>query len=199
MCLILSGCTEPPQPNNANIDVATDLRRNSPTPAANESVPIRGKEPVDEKQNLSDDFAGTAGVTDKKKKVTGAPLLTAVRTAKHENFDRLVFEFSGAELPGYHIEYIDKPVRQCGSGNVVPLSGDAWLEVRFSPANAHTDEGEPTITRREMAPGHKIVKELISTCDFEAEVEWVAGVASPNRYRVLELRNPTRLVVDIKY
>jgi len=43
------------------------------------------------------------------------------------------------------------------------------------------------------------VKELISTCDFEAEVEWVAGVASPNRYRVLELRNPTRLVVDIKH
>ncbi|MBA2378972.1 MAG: hypothetical protein H0V76_05295, partial [Blastocatellia bacterium] len=43
------------------------------------------------------------------------------------------------------------------------------------------------------------VKDLKITCDFEAEVTWVAGVASPNRYRVLELKAPTRLVVDIKH
>lgn len=145
------------------------------------------------------DFAGTAGITDKKREISGAAILKEIRTAQHENYDRVVFEFEDAEMPGYHVEYIDKPVRACGSGNVVPLKGDAWLEIRFFPANAHTEKGKPTVENRERAPNHKIIKELKSTCDFEAEVEWVLGVASPNKYRVLELKNPTRLAVDIKH
>jgi hypothetical protein len=121
-----------------------------------------------------------------------------MRTGRHDGFDRIVFEFRG-ELPGYHIEYIDKPVRSCGSGDVVPLAGDAWLQVRFEPANAHTDDGKPTLAFREIAAKMPTVLELKSTCDFEAQVEWVAGVSSPRRYRVLELTSPTRLVVDIKH
>jgi hypothetical protein len=149
--------------------------------------------------NDSADFEGTAGITDKKNNVKGAALLTKIRTAEHGNYDRVVFEFAGAEMPSYHIEYVDKPVRSCGSGEVVPLKGDGWLEIRFNPANAHTEEGKPTIEKREFAPNHKIIKEIKSTCDFEANVEWVLGVASPNKYRVLELENPTRLAVDIKH
>jgi hypothetical protein len=30
-------------------------------------------------------------------------------------------------------------------------------------------------------------------------VEWVMGVSSPNKYRVLELKSPTRLVIDVKH
>ena len=146
------------------------------------------------------EFGGTAGITEKKNpNVTGAVLLKDVRSAKHANFDRVVFEFEGAQLPSYKIEYIDKPVRACGSGDVVPFQGDAWLSVRFTGANAHTEAGEPTIKDRTRSPNHTIIKDLKLICDFEAEVEWVLGVASPNKYRVLELKNPTRLVVDIKH
>ena len=151
------------------------------------------------KEDDKADFEGTAGIVDKKYDIKGAAILKEVRTAQHGNYDRVVFEFAGAEMPSYHIEYIDKPVRACGSGNVVPLAGDGWLEIRFFPANAHTEEGKPTVENRERAPNHKIIKELKSTCDFEANVEWVLGVSSPNKYRVLELKNPTRLVVDIKH
>ena len=147
----------------------------------------------------SANFAGTAGITDKKYEVKGAALLREVRAAAHNGFDRVVFEFEGAEMPSYHVEYIDKPVRACGSGDVVPLKGDGWLEIRFTPANAHTEDGAPTVKNREQTPNLKIIKELKTTCDFEAEVEWVLGVASPNKYRVLELKNPTRLAVDIKH
>jgi hypothetical protein len=145
------------------------------------------------------DFEGTAGIVDKKNEIKAAALLKTVRTAQHGNYDRVVFEFEGAELPSYHIEYIDKPIRACGSGNVVPLAGDGWLEIRFTPANAHTDEGKPTVEKREYSPNHKIIKELKSTCDFEADVTWVLGVTSPNRFRVLELKNPARLAIDIKH
>jgi hypothetical protein len=145
------------------------------------------------------DFAGTAGITNKKNQVKGVAVLRDVRAGQHANYDRVVFEFETAEMPSYHIEYVDKPVRACGSGHVVPLKGDGWLAIRFTPAAAHTEEGKATVKNRSQALNFKIIKEMKSTCDFEAEVEWVLGVASPNKYRALELKNPTRLAVDIKH
>ena len=170
---------------------SADLRTPSPAP----SKPT----PADESSVSDADFSGTARSTDKKHQIRDAALLADVRAGRHEGFDRIVFEFRGADLPGYHIEYIDKPVRSCGSGEVVRLAGDGWLQVRFEPANAHTEDGKPTLTFREIAPMLPTVLEVKSTCDFEAQVEWVAGVSSPNHYRVLELKSPTRLVVDIKH
>ena len=139
-------------------------------------------------------------MTEKKNpNIKGVAIMSDVRTARHGNYDRIVFEFLGPDLPTYHIEYIDKPVRSCGSGDTVPFAGDGWLEVRFTDAQAHTPEGEPTIRDRQRSPNLPIVKDLKITCDFEAEVTWVAGVASPNCYRVIDLKNPTRLAVDIKH
>ena len=156
--------------------------------------------PADEAADSQPGFEGTVKTTEKKNpKATGAAILRDVRAARHENYDRVVFEFEGAQLPSFKIEYIGKPVRACGSGEVVPFAGDAWLSVRFSAANAHTDAGEATIKDRTRSPNLPIVKDLKLICDFEAEVEWVMGVSAPNKYRVLELRSPTRLVVDIRH
>jgi hypothetical protein len=141
----------------------------------------------------------TAGIVSVDHPVTGAALLTDVRVGDNEGFDRMVLEFHGDEMPSYHIEYIDRPVRECGSGATVQLAGDAWLAVRLEPANAHTEEGQPTITDRVMSPALPVLLELRITCDFEAQVEWVLGVASPNRFRVMELADPTRLIVDVRH
>lgn len=192
--------------NSSNIGSSESDRQAaiSPTPSAanvvNASSPAPATPaPADEVENDTADFAGTAAVTEKKNAgISGVAIMSAVRTAKHGNYDRVVFEFAGAELPTYHIEYIDKPVRSCGSGDTVPFAGEGWLEVRFTDAQAHTPEGEPTIKDRQRSPNLPVIKDLKITCDFEAEVTWVAGVASPNKYRVIELKNPTRLAVDIK-
>jgi hypothetical protein len=79
----------------------------------------------------------TAGIAQSKARVTAASTLRDLRAGRHDGFDRLVFEFDGG-LPNYHIEYIDKPVRQCGSGEATPIVGDAWLSVAFEPAYAHS-------------------------------------------------------------
>jgi hypothetical protein len=163
------------------------------------STPAEVKTPEPDEAAGAANFEGTEGITDKKNHINGAAILSAVRLGRHEGFDRLVFEFRDDQLPGYHIEYVDKPIRSCGSREVVPLAGDAWLQIRLEPANAHTDDGKPTLRFREIAPKLPIVLEIKSTCDFEAQIQWVAGVSSPNKYRVLELKNPTRLVVDIKH
>jgi len=93
---------------------------------------------------------------------------------------------------------VDRPVRRCGSGEVTELAGDAWLAVSFEPAAAHDEAGHPTLTAREQQPRLPVVREIELTCDFEAVVSVVIGVASPNRFRVLELASPARLVVDVR-
>jgi hypothetical protein len=141
-------------------------------------------------------FEGTIGATHVARDGEPVSLLTALRASEQVGYDRIVFEFTSG-VPGYHVEYVDKPLRSCGSGEPVPVAGEAWLAVRLAPANAHTDAGQPTLDFRERTLQLPIVRELQSLCDFEAHVEWAIGVASPNRYRVMEMSAPARLVVDV--
>jgi hypothetical protein len=153
----------------------------------------------DEVQADEASFTGTVRTTEKTAARQGVALLQAVRTGRHAGFDRVVFAFDAGALPGYHLEYVDRPVRNCGEGRVVPIEGDAWLQVRLTPANAHTEEGRPTVAPRERRPALPVLREPELTCDFEADVTWVLGLAAPNPYRVLELRYPPRLVVDVRH
>lgn len=141
-------------------------------------------------------FKGTLEVTEKQRPDLAPALLKEVRAGSQEGFDRVVFELEGSAVPGYRIEYVDRPV-QCGSGEAVEVEGEAWLQVRLIPANAHTEAGEPTVRERERRLNLPVLKELESTCDFEADVTWVLGLASRRPYRVQELSSPARLVVDV--
>jgi hypothetical protein len=128
-----------------------------------------------------------------------ASILRTVHTAAQVGYDRIVFELSGDSLPGYHVEYSDRPARRCGSGDVVPVSGAARLLVHLEPVRAHDERGNPTVRERERAPALPALKEMKLICDFEGQVEWVLGVAGRTGYRVLELREPPRLVVDVRH
>jgi hypothetical protein len=148
-------------------------------------------------------FEGTVGTLDTGRPDIEPALLREVRTARHPGFDRVVFELEGDRMPGYHLEYIDRPVRQCGSGDPVPVRGDGYLRIRLDPAHAHVFEGErPRATggdRDRRGLDHPNLVQLTLICDFEAQVEWVLGLRSPEPYRVLELREPTRLVLDVRH
>jgi hypothetical protein len=144
-----------------------------------------------------DSATWTAGVVDLAPGPGGVATLVSLRAARHAGYDRVVWELSGS-APGVHVEYVDRPVRQCGSGAPVPLPGDAWLEVRLEPARAHTEEGRPTIAERRRTAGLPIVLEMVQTCDFEAVVTWVLAVSSPEPFRVTRLASPPRVVVDIR-
>ncbi|QRN96420.1 hypothetical protein JRI60_46680 [Archangium violaceum] len=140
----------------------------------------------------------TASRMDIKRSGQAPVTLREVRAARNEGFDRVVFQFDGDQVPGYHVEYVDKPVIKCGSGDPTELAGQGWLQVRIQPAQAHAD-GKATVTERERKPALPVLAELEQTCDFEGEVTWVLGVQHPNKYRVMELHGPTRLVVDVQH
>ena len=125
--------------------------------------------------------------------------LTAVRTARHEGFDRVVFEFDGA-LPGYEVRYVPKPVTEDPSGNEVAVEGEFVVTVRMTPASAVrlTDDGyEEIYTGPDRVPGAgATVTEVVETGDFEGQVTWAVGLADEVDFAVSTLESPARLVVD---
>jgi hypothetical protein len=183
----------PPVPHVTPIDAHSAAER----PVDDEPPTPRPSKEASGKDDSA--FEGTTGATDKPRPAAKTAALRDVRTAQHEHFDRVVFEFEGDDLPGYHVEYIDAPVRQCGSGEVVDVAGKGWLAVRTTPAAAHDLAGKPTIPFRERKLKLGVVQELERTCDFEAEVTWVLGVSARNAYRVIELTKPPRLAIDVKH
>lgn len=140
----------------------------------------------------------TAGVTDQVRTMRVPVVLSDVRVGVNQGFDRVVLEFLGSGGPGYRVEYVDRPVRQCGSGDPTPVAGDAWLAITLRGTQAHDERGQVTVQQRERRLQMPIIRELEFTCDFEGVVEIVLGVSTPNRYRVTELQNPTRLIIDVQ-
>lgn len=141
----------------------------------------------------------TAAVSAKERGEVSAAVLRDVRAARQRGFDRVVFEFAGRDVPGYRIEYLNRPARQCGSGRAVKVAGAGRLLVRLRPAQAHDENGEATVRHRRRRLRLGALRELQSVCDFEGDVEWVLGVASRGSYRVTELTKPARLVIDIRH
>jgi hypothetical protein len=122
----------------------------------------------------------------------------AVRTGKHEGYDRVVFELD--RVPGFHVGYVATAVR-CGSGAPVVVDGKAILEVSLRPAQAHDPhQGQPTVVERSRKPADLgVVRQLEATCDFEGDVTWAIGVTDRRFFRAFELSDPPRLVVDVQH
>jgi hypothetical protein len=123
------------------------------------------------------------------------PTLVDVRAGGHAGFDRVVFEFRGA-VPEHRVQYVDQLVED-GTGDPVSVAGAANLEVVFEGANAHEENGSPTLTRRRFSPGLPAVKEIAQLGDFEAVVSYGIGVDRRRPIEVSTLSSPSRLVIDI--
>jgi hypothetical protein len=123
------------------------------------------------------------------------PILVDVRAGGHAGYDRVVFEFRGA-VPEHRVGYVDQLVED-GSGNPVSVAGAADLEVVFEGANAHREDGTPTISPRRFSPGLTAVKEVAQLGDFEAMVSYGIGVDQRRPIEVSTLSSPSRLVIDV--
>lgn len=135
---------------------------------------------------------------------TGTALLDAVRVARHEGFDRVVFQFRD-HLPGYQVRYEDKPVRSDGPGEIVPLEGGFALVVRMEPASGVDLNGsEPTgyvetyTGPKRIDDGTPEITEVVETGDYEAVLTWAIGTADRVDFRTFTMSGPPRLVVDVR-
>ena len=123
------------------------------------------------------------------------PTLVDVRAGRHPGFDRVVFEFRGG-LPEHRVSYVNQLVED-GSGNPVSVAGAADLQVVFHGANAHNEDGSPSVGPRRFSPGLPAVKEIAQVGDFEAVVTYGVGLDRRRPVTVSTLSGPSRLVIDV--
>jgi hypothetical protein len=140
-------------------------------------------------------FDGTTQPTEKKAVIQGISVLTGFRISKHPGYERMVFEFV-KEVPTFRIEYIQKPYFLCGSGKELVIRGDQLLHIRFTDAQAHDENGKPTVPR--ASASLSTIEEILLVCDFEGELSFIAGLRQKIPYRHSLLVNPARLVIDFK-
>jgi hypothetical protein len=123
------------------------------------------------------------------------PTLVDVRVGRHPGFDRVVFEFRGG-LPDHRVSYVDQLVED-GSGRPVSVAGAADLQVVFQAANAHEEDGSPSVSPRRFSPGLPAVKEVAQVGDFEAVVTYGIGIDRRRPITVSTLSGPSRLIIDV--
>lgn len=165
------------------------------TPAPAPPQPDAPQTPPQGGQSLGQWTQGRTAVEHRAREIA---VLGGMRVGRNEGFDRLVLEFQGGRIPSYRVEFDDGPIEACGSGERENVPGGAWLAVRLEMTQAHTDAGQPTVTPRRLTPGMPVLKAAQLVCDYEGQVEVVLGLAGRRPYRVTEVSNPARLVIDVQ-
>ena len=124
--------------------------------------------------------------------------LVAIRHAKHDTFDRIVFELKGG-APGYDVRYVST-VRYDPSDKPVSMMGRAYLQVVLHGASAYDLSGRHTYSGLGRAYlSYPTLKGWVINGDFERVLSIALGLSKKAGFRVFTLSNPTRIVVDVAH
>jgi hypothetical protein len=127
----------------------------------------------------------------------GSPTLTGLRAGRHASFDRVVFQLDGPIPSYYSVRYVPM-VHLDGSGDPLPLRGTAFLEVVVR-APTHDQDGRPVLRPTRLRPDFPALREVKVPGSFEGQITAGIGVTAKVSFRVLELANPTRIVIDLAH
>jgi hypothetical protein len=144
--------------------------------------------------SASADSLGAFSCTDQAGGVAGARgTVTAIRAAHHDGYDRLVIGFATSNtMPAYRLTRQDSATfTRDASGQPVSLDGSAGLRVALQ--NSDIADGVPS----DLKPQLPEVREVANIGNFERVVSYGIGLRDAACFRVLELSNPTRLVIDV--
>lgn len=125
-------------------------------------------------------------------------VLSDVRVGEHEGFDRIVLEFTGTGTPGWTVNYVDEAVLD-GSGEVVALDGDAFLDIYASGTTYPASEGDYYSGPRQFQPDDGgDIDDVYVGGTFEGYTQVLVGIDGDRApFRVFALTEPSRLVVDV--
>jgi hypothetical protein len=123
--------------------------------------------------------------------------LATVRAAHHPGYDRVVFEFDGAKVPGWRVGYVRRVALGETDDQFLTLEGDALIEVTLKgTASDDYRPGTQTIPDK-LTPALPQVRQLGLAEDWEGVVRIGIGLDHRAGFRVLELTDPVRVVVDV--
>jgi hypothetical protein len=127
----------------------------------------------------------------------GSPKLVGLRAGRHTTYDRVVFQLDGPIPSYYSVRYVPV-VRLDGSGAALRLRGTASLEVVVR-APTHDQDYRPVLTPTRLRPDFPALREVNAPGSFEGQTTAGIGVTEQVGFRVLELTNPTRIVIDLAH
>lgn len=124
--------------------------------------------------------------------------LQSVEVTDGGGFDRATFTFrDDAAFPGYRVVWSDSAAASCAdSTSAAPPAGS--LIVRFEPASAK-DEGKAVAPQTSLRPGLPSVSSARQLCDRNDKLVWALAATDSARFRLVELRSPPRLLVDVRH
>jgi len=173
-------------------------------------------------------FEGTLGPA------TGAPpgatpvTLRDVRVGTSSSFDTIVFQFDGASVSGYSVQYVDRipscPIPAVPPTAAIPTVASTRGRATSTPTpSGPTETPVPTptpfgsvagkaiiavklepvttgggLSRTDFRGGQGALTQATQVCENQNVVAWVVGVAAQKPFRVTTLTNPARLVIDLQ-
>ena len=127
------------------------------------------------------------------------PKLLGVRFRRHRGFDRVVFDLTDKPA-GFHVNYREPPFQGQASERAVRVRGKAFVEITLYPILSSGEDVE--VYERMVTARSRVETALIADMKtfewFEAELGYAVGLKRKTPFRVTELSNPARLVVDFK-
>ena len=113
-------------------------------------------------------------------------------------FDRVTFLLDDAQpVPGYEIALSAAGTpTPCGSGGY-ELTAARSLVVSFRPARLAADGGTASPVGIRGTEASRMARAGVA-CDAGDAVVWVAELSQGDQVRVLELRGPSRIAVDVR-
>jgi len=129
----------------------------------------------------------------------GAPANTirSADVAGHDGFDRVTFILDDAEpVPGYAIAISAAGTpTPCGGG--YELTAARSLVISFRPARLADDDGTGSPMGIRSTAASRMGRAGVA-CDAGDAVVWVAELSQGDQLRILELRSPSRIAVDVR-
>lgn len=206
--LWFSGCSTPdqtsPQPSPTTPEqTSPSPEQGSPTngqPTATpetpteEPSPAATLEPVDEFSTENQHSAGWPEYGD-----TSNVYPTAVRTAVHDGFERVVIEHAGTGQPSFFTQYTTEP-REPGIGTLVDTGSGAYLEITLSGTTAPLDLPPDMLEHGVHIDDldTQATEVVVSFAPWEATSTYYLGLDQQRPYAVSVLESPVRVVIDIQ-
>ena len=122
--------------------------------------------------------------------------LSAVATESLSGYDRVVFTFRD-RIPGYRLAYATGGGGGC-DGAQPAGEAPAHLVVEFEKALSN-EGGAPLVEERDRTEDMPTLVGARQDCDEGDRVKWILAIRGEMEYRILEMFDEPRLVVDLRH
>ncbi|MFV0131433.1 hypothetical protein ACLGI4_27610 [Streptomyces sp. HMX112] len=130
--------------------------------------------------------------------------LSTITTQRGRCFDRMIFDTGGAKGDLRHYVGYVGTFRQDGSGDRIPVSGGAILQIFVSAPSYDSTTGKPSYDAKAGQPlpgvnltGYRTFKDTRFGASFEGQTQIGLGVRARLPFRVLQ--SGDNLIVDVAH